>query len=322
MTRTAASEEAFARFVTILGRGPGRSRALTQEEARAAFGLVLAGEADPHQVGAFLMLLRFRGEDAGEIAGLVEAIRDDVVRREAAAGGGVPPEAAAFTTILGYVMYIGLVVCVLSIIGVAALFIWRGARGGGDGAALTGRLGLVLVAVALISGASSLVAFLLPSSAPGGSVSATGFLQNSLWYYVGGLAVVSVIVGAIRMAWEQRANPGKELLQSIMTLIVVAGAGLTFITLAAAATDAFSVWVLNNATGCDVTEAGESNCFGTNIMAMIALTSTSPVGLLGVLILAVVAFLMTIAQVALMVIRGGLLVVLAGVLPLTASFTN
>lgn len=238
------------------------------------------------------------------------------------AGGGIPPEAAAFTTILGYVMYIGLVVCVLSILGIAALFIWRGARGGGDGTALTGRLGLVLGAVALISGASSLVAFLLPSSAPGGSVSATGFLQNSLWYYVGGLAVVSVIIGAIRMAWEQRANPGKELLQSILTLIVVAGAGLTFISLAAAATDAFSVWVLNNATGCDVTEAGESNCFGTNIMAMIALTSTSPVGLLGVLILAVIAFLMTIAQVALMVIRGGLLVVLAGVLPITASFTN
>ena len=238
------------------------------------------------------------------------------------AGGGVPPEAAAFTTILVYLMYINLFVCVLSIVWIAALFIWRGARGGGDGTSLTGRLGLVLTAVALISGATSLVAFLLPSSAPGGSVSATGFLQNSLWYYVGGLAVVSVIIGAIRMAWEQRANPGKELLQSIMTLIVVAGAGLTFITLAAAATDAFSVWVLNNATGCDVTEAGESNCFGTNVVGMIALTSTSPVGLLGVLILAVIAFLMTIAQVALMVIRGGLLVVLAGVLPLTASFTN
>ncbi len=35
----------------------------------------LRGEADPHQVGAFLMLLRFRGEDADEIAGLVEATR-------------------------------------------------------------------------------------------------------------------------------------------------------------------------------------------------------------------------------------------------------
>ncbi|MBV8397367.1 MAG: glycosyl transferase family protein [Acetobacteraceae bacterium] len=65
----------FAPIITTLGRGPGRSRALTRDEAREAFGMVLAGEADPHQVGAFLMLLRYRGEDPDEIAGLVEAAR-------------------------------------------------------------------------------------------------------------------------------------------------------------------------------------------------------------------------------------------------------
>jgi anthranilate phosphoribosyltransferase len=37
--------------------------------------MVLRGEADPHQVGAFLMLLRFRGEDAEEITGMVQAVR-------------------------------------------------------------------------------------------------------------------------------------------------------------------------------------------------------------------------------------------------------
>jgi anthranilate phosphoribosyltransferase len=73
---TASSESQFAPFVATLGRGPGRSRALTREEARAAFGMVLRGEADPHQVGAFLMLLRFRGEDAEEITGMVHAARD------------------------------------------------------------------------------------------------------------------------------------------------------------------------------------------------------------------------------------------------------
>jgi anthranilate phosphoribosyltransferase len=66
----------FAGFVATLGRGPGRSRALTRAEAREAMGMVLAGQADPHQVGAFLMLLRYRGEDPDEIAGLVEAARD------------------------------------------------------------------------------------------------------------------------------------------------------------------------------------------------------------------------------------------------------
>ena len=63
----------FSQYVAALGRGPGRSRALTRDEARQAFTQVLAGEVDPHQVGAFLMLLRYRGEDADEISGLVEA---------------------------------------------------------------------------------------------------------------------------------------------------------------------------------------------------------------------------------------------------------
>ena len=68
-------EQEFAQFVAALGRGPGRSRDLTQDEARTAFGMILRGEADPIQVGAFLMLLRYRGENPATIAGLVEAAR-------------------------------------------------------------------------------------------------------------------------------------------------------------------------------------------------------------------------------------------------------
>lgn len=72
-----ADTDRFADFVAALGRGPGRSRALTRDEARQAFGMVLAERADPHQVGAFLMLLRYRGEDPEEVTGLVEAVRAD-----------------------------------------------------------------------------------------------------------------------------------------------------------------------------------------------------------------------------------------------------
>ncbi len=89
----------FAHFVATLGRGPGRSRALTREEAREAFASVLQGEPDPMQVGAFLMLLRYRGEDPDEITGLVEAAREqsalghaalDRAAREPAGGPGLP----------------------------------------------------------------------------------------------------------------------------------------------------------------------------------------------------------------------------------------
>jgi anthranilate phosphoribosyltransferase len=68
-----AGVERFASYVATLGRGPGRSRALTRDEAQDAMTLVLRGEADPMQVGAFLMLLRYRGEDPEEITGFVLA---------------------------------------------------------------------------------------------------------------------------------------------------------------------------------------------------------------------------------------------------------
>lgn len=86
MTAAPADSEEFAGFVATLGRGQGRSRSLTRAEARRALGMVLAGQVEEIQLGAFLMLLRYRGEDAEEIAGLVEAARDH-------AGLGRPAEA-------------------------------------------------------------------------------------------------------------------------------------------------------------------------------------------------------------------------------------
>jgi anthranilate phosphoribosyltransferase len=65
----------MAGYVATLGRGPGRSRALSRAEAEDAMGLLLDGAADPVQVGALLMLLRYRGEDPEEIAGLVLGAR-------------------------------------------------------------------------------------------------------------------------------------------------------------------------------------------------------------------------------------------------------
>jgi hypothetical protein len=229
------------------------------------------------------------------------------------------PGADQFTTILSYVSYIGLAIAVLSIIALGALIALQSRRG--EGIRNAGKLGVIFIAILLISGASALVGGLLSARAPEGSSSTVGFLQNALWYWVGGLAVLSIIIAGIRMAWEQRAQPGKDLIQSLITLVVVSGAGLAVITLATTAADEFSVWILQGATNCDVSAAG-SQCFGTNMATLITLTASSPIGVIGVLILGAIALLMTYVQVALMVIRGGLLVVLAGALPLTASFTN
>lgn len=66
---------ALAPFVRILGRGPGRSRNLTQDEATQAMQVILSGQAAPEALGALLMLMRYRGESAEEIAGFATALR-------------------------------------------------------------------------------------------------------------------------------------------------------------------------------------------------------------------------------------------------------
>ena len=65
----------FAAFLRTIGRGPHLSRPLRREEAREAMRLVLEGRAEPAQLGAYLLVLRYRGETPEELAGMVEAAR-------------------------------------------------------------------------------------------------------------------------------------------------------------------------------------------------------------------------------------------------------
>ena len=73
-----AAEHPFARFVRTLGKGKTGSRSLEQAEAREAFGMILRGEVEPLQLGAFLMLLRVKEETGEELAGFVQACRENM----------------------------------------------------------------------------------------------------------------------------------------------------------------------------------------------------------------------------------------------------
>ena len=61
-------------------------RMLTLDEARAAMGAVMDGEATPSQLAALLVALRMRGETVNELAGFAAAMRDRVTRVEAPDG--------------------------------------------------------------------------------------------------------------------------------------------------------------------------------------------------------------------------------------------
>lgn len=68
----------LSHYVRILGRGPGRSRSLTPDEAKDAMTLMLSGQAAPEATGALLMLLRMKGETAEEIAGFAAAAAESL----------------------------------------------------------------------------------------------------------------------------------------------------------------------------------------------------------------------------------------------------
>ena len=82
----------FAQFVRILGRGKTGTRSLELDEAREAFGMILRGEVEDLQLGAFLMLLRVKEESPEELAGFVQASREAMLQPP-----GTPAPISCFT---------------------------------------------------------------------------------------------------------------------------------------------------------------------------------------------------------------------------------
>ncbi|MFP3460096.1 hypothetical protein R5O87_04515 [Arthrobacter globiformis] len=154
------------------------------------------------------------------------------------------------------------------------------------------------------------------TSAPGGSTASDPvlFLQNSLYFWTASLAVLSVLVGAAKMAIERRGAPLRDLARSLATLVVVSGAGVAAVGLLTVAADQFSAWIIKNST--------DGTSFNDNITAMLALSATSPIGAIMIILLGLIAILASVMQIVLMIIRGGLLVILTGIFPTAAAFTN
>ncbi|NAZ84560.1 hypothetical protein, partial [Kineococcus indalonis] len=150
-----------------------------------------------------------------------------------------------------------------------------------------------------------------------GSPSApVAFIQGSLGYYTAALAVFALLVGAGRLAWEQRASGVQDLLRSMLTLIVVSAVGLGAVAALTVAADEFAQWIVVRSTG--------NSDFGANVQALLALSGPVTGGLANLLVIALGGFALcaSLLQVALMLVRGGLLILLAGVMPTLASFTN
>lgn len=70
-------EHPFAQYVRILGKGKRGSRGLSQAEAFDSMSMILQDQVEPEQLGAFLMLLRYKEETPEELTGFVKAVRQE-----------------------------------------------------------------------------------------------------------------------------------------------------------------------------------------------------------------------------------------------------
>lgn len=71
-----SEDHPFAQYVRALGKGPNMWRDLSFQEAKDGMSMILQGEAEPLQIGAFLLLLRRKGETGAEFAGMAAAAKE------------------------------------------------------------------------------------------------------------------------------------------------------------------------------------------------------------------------------------------------------
>ncbi|MGO9955977.1 MAG: hypothetical protein ACLP50_08340 [Solirubrobacteraceae bacterium] len=150
------------------------------------------------------------------------------------------------------------------------------------------------------------------SCAPSDTVA---FLQSHLLFYTGALAVGALLVGGAKLALEQRGDGLREIARLLFLLVLVSTCGVAFISGATLAADAYSTWIIGQATGGD---------FGANMTALLGLSDLATGGVADflIIILGLVALLASLIQIVLMVVRAGMLVILAGVLPTAAAASN
>jgi hypothetical protein len=148
-----------------------------------------------------------------------------------------------------------------------------------------------------------------------GNNSAITFVQSYTFWILILAATFSVIIGGVRMAVSQRGEPLREILKSLLTLVVVSGAGVAFASTLISVSDLFSSWIMSEALGT-------SNFDQKLTDKMANPLKDSGVGLMLVIVIGILMVISALVQLGLMIIRYGMLVLLVGVLPLTAAATN
>lgn len=178
------------------------------------------------------------------------------------------------------------------------------------------------LAVSLANGVSELVRgtaglwVKVPSAAAGSDPVVSHAISEWMWPWTFAVAVLGLIVAAMRMAVTRKGAPMADAISGLVTMTVTIALAAVLPLLLMKAGDSFSTWILDQATG--------GKDFGTRIVQMLAFsTALGPAGAAGaagiIIVLAVVFLVVSAIQSVLLILRLGAVVILTGMLPLAAA---
>ena len=133
------------------------------------------------------------------------------------------------------------------------------------------------------------------------------------------------MIGAARIVYhEHKATQARELLRFLATYTLVSAGAATAASVVIGGADQMAAWFINQA------DAGSS--FSTHLAQLLGITgqaggfttglaATATTAVIAI-VLGLLAFLGSVIQIMLMLVRGGMLVLLVGTLPLIAAFSN
>lgn len=148
-----------------------------------------------------------------------------------------------------------------------------------------------------------------------GGDTAVAFVQSHTLWLVLAVAIASIVVAGVQLAWMKRGEPARDLLRSMFTLVITSTIGVSVAQLLITASDDFSKWILSEAS------VGDDGQFATKILSVATLNPTS-IGMIVIIVAGVFGLLANLVQIGLMFVRSAMLILLVGIIPLAGAATN
>jgi len=164
------------------------------------------------------------------------------------------------------------------------------------------------IAEGSLSVLKALTTFWMELPSPTVTSSAVTTIQENLSWYTFAFALIGIFIALGRMVFTQQFSTGMTAVKMIINLIIVTAVYATAFTALIAASDAFAPWIVEKATGQELDLAGMLN------VELIMSAGIGPGLLMGVL-----AFLGSLANVIFMLLRAVMIAILFAFLPTLAA---